>query len=369
MTIGNGEIRVYTILALLFTILPGIGTTLCAQRLPQNGQFFDDGSFRSTQRTQTLKLLKEKRLKTGKQLARDLDRKKSKVSLPPERGSEAKKPSLASLYRECSRSVVSIAEVRNCEGCQQVHVTPLATGFMVTADGVLYTNRHVVEELDSQSLLVASTMDGTSYPVVEVLASSQKDDSALLRIDGDGFTPVPLSKKNPVGTRIAVVSHPSAFVYSLSEGIVSRLAIQASRREMFISAEFATGSSGAPVFDFAGNVLGMVAYTADLNGQMTLRGCIPSQSLMELVEGSEIEPLKAGPDPFATERECLKATFAKIKTLVKRTDLSMEQFSREFQELNAVMVHIMKLCPNDPIANQYSELLKLMQQSKAAKAK
>ena len=47
----------------------------------------------------------------------------------------------------------------------------------------------------------------------------------------------------------------------------------------------------------------------------------------------------------------------------------MEQFSREFQELNAVMVHTMKLCPNDPIANQYSELLKFMKQSKAAKVK
>ena len=360
--------RVYTTFALLFTILHGSITPLCAQSSHQNGQFFDDGSFRSSQRTQTRKLLDEKRLKTGKQLARHLDRKKSKVSLPPERGSEAN-PNLASLYSECSRSVVSIAEVRNCEGCNQVHVTPLATGFMVTADGVLYTNRHVVEELDPQSLLVASTMDGTSYPVVEVLASSQKDDSALLRIDGDGFTPIPLSKKNPVGTRIAVVSHPNAFVYSLSEGIVSRLAIQNSRREMLISAEFATGSSGAPVFDFAGNVLGMVAYTADLNGQMTLRSCIPSQSLLELVEGSNIAPMKAGPDPFATERECLKATFAKIKTLVKRTDLSMEKFSREFQELNAVMVHTMKLCPNDPIANQYSELLKFMKQSKAAKVK
>ena len=362
------DIRIYITLALLFTILLGSNTTLCAQSSHQNGQFLDDGSFRSTQRTQALKLLGEMRLKTGKQLARHLDRKKTKVSLLPERGSEAK-PSLASLYRECSRSVVSIAEVRNCEGCKQVHVTPLATGFMVTADGVLCTNRHVVEELDSQSQLVASTMDGTSYPVVEVLASSQKDDSALLRIDGDGFTPIPLSKKNPVGTRIAVVSHPSAFVYSLSEGIVSRLAIQGSRREMLISAEFATGSSGAPVFDFAGNVLGMVAYTADLNAQMTLRGCVPSQSLLELVEGSNIAPVKAGPDPFATERECLKATFAKIKTLVKRTDLSREQFSREFQELNAVMVHTMKLCPNDPITNQYSELLKIMKQSKAAKVK
>ena len=368
MTIGNTEIRVYTTLTLLFTILPGFNTTLCAQRVPQNGQFFDDGSFRSTQRTQTLKLLEEKRLKTGKQLSHHLDRKKSKVTLPPERGSEAK-PNLASLYSECSRSVVSIAEVRNCEGCKQVHVTPLATGFMVTADGVLCANRHVVEELDSQSLLVASTMDGTSYPVVEVLASSQKDDSALLKIDGDGFTPIPLSKKNQVGTRIAVVSHPSAFVYSLSEGIVSRLAIQASRREMLISADFATGSSGAPVSDFAGNALGMVAYTADLNGQMTLRSCIPSQSLLELVEGSNITPVKAGPDPFATERECLKATFAKIKTLVKRRDLARAQFSREFQELNAVMVHTMKLCPNDPTSNQYSELLKFMEQSKAAKGK
>ena len=245
-----------------------------------------------------------------------LDRKTCKVSLPRQRGSEAK-PSLASLYRECSRSVVSIAEVRNCEGCKQVHVTPLATGFMVTADGVLCTNRHVVEELDPQSLLVASTMDGTSYPVVEVLASSQKDDSALLRIDGDGFTPIPLSKKNPVGTRIAVVSHPSAFVYSLSEGIVSRLAIQASRREMLISAEFATGSSGAPVFDFAGNVLGMVAYTADLNGQMTLRSCIPSQSLLELVEGSNIDASESWPRPFRYRTRVYESNVCKDQNVGK----------------------------------------------------
>ena len=76
---------------------------------------------------------------------------------------------------------------------------------------------------------------------------------------------------------------------------------------MLISADYAVGSSGAPVLVSSGNVLGMVVFTSKLNDQMIFRGCTPTQSLLELLTDSEPERPQVAPDPLATERACLKA--------------------------------------------------------------
>ncbi len=73
------------------------------------------------------------------------------------------------------------------------------------------------------------------------------------------FEPLQLSVDNFVGTRVSVISHPRGHLFSLSEGIVTRLFTEYSARTMLISAEYAIGSRGAPVLDSSGKVLGMVA--------------------------------------------------------------------------------------------------------------
>jgi serine protease Do len=324
--------------------------------------FFDDGSFRKLQTAQARALHANGSLVKASDLAKQLERPTVDLDLP-EAATSVSTMSPSELYRKCRQSVFSLAEVRDCEGCNEIHVTPYGTGFAITADGVLLTNHHLIKALGSSSRLVASTADGKTYPVVEVLASSEKDDVASIRIDGSGFEPLQLSVDNFVGTRVAVISHPRGHLYSLSEGIVTRLFTEYSARTMLISAEYAVGSSGAPVLDSSGKVLGMVAATSSLNNQMMLRGCIPSQSLLEIFTQSEPEAAQEMQDPLSTERACLKATFAAVKQLVllhHQGKISPKERDERFATLHSIMMHAIEKCPNDPVAKEYSEVAESM---------
>ena len=322
-------------------------------------QFFDDGAFRKLQIDQALALRKKGHLIKANELGKQLKRKSVQLTLP-KADSPASPLSLSEIYRKCSQSIFSIAEVRDCEGCGKTHVTPYGTAFAVTADGVLLTNYHLIESLGPNSRMVATAVDGTTYPVVEVLAASKIDDAAAIRIGGSGFIPLALSTDNVAGKRVSVISHPRGHLFSLSEGIVTRLFTQFSTRSMLISAEYAVGSSGAPVLDSSGNVLGMVAVTESLNDQMVLRGCIPSQSLLELITASGFDSPKPAPDPLAAERACLKETFAAMQQMMQQQGkIPPQEFTERLGVLNASMKHSAERCPDDPIAKRYLQALKL----------
>ena len=132
---------------------------------------------------------------------------------------------------------------------------------------------------------------------------------------------------------------------------------------MGVSAEFAVGSSGAPVLDLMGNVVGMATTTTQLDGQMVLRGCVPSQQIMDLFSGSTPETATVNSDPLEFERKCLHATFAAIVQLIqKENSMPPEAFNKKLQALHGCMVHAIKLCPNDPVATRYSEFLVRLRQ-------
>ena len=123
---------------------------------------------------------------------------------------------------------------------------------------------------------------------------------AVVRLGGSGFKPIPLSSADGIaGAPVTVISHPNGMFYTVSQGIVSRLyrAQQRSHRgapRLAITADFARGSSGSPVLDSAGNVVGVVSSTnsiyynkdegIDRNLQMVLKSCIPVSALRELLE-------------------------------------------------------------------------------------
>jgi len=94
------------------------------------------------------------------------------------------------------------------------------TGFLVSADGKLITNFHVIEKAASA---VAKTENGGLFPVEGVLASDPKNDLVLLKIKGKELPFLTLSNSEniEVGTRIVVIGSPLGLEGTLSEGIVS----------------------------------------------------------------------------------------------------------------------------------------------------
>ena len=100
--------------------------------------------------------------------------------------------------------------------------------------------------------------------------------------------------------RLQVISHPDRQFYALTHGVISRYHTHHSSRglasRMAITADFARGSSGAPVFNETGDVAGMVCSTHSIyyenkdgekkNLQMVLKECIPARSILALFGGS-----------------------------------------------------------------------------------
>ena len=201
------------------------------------------------------------------------------------------------LYRRARPSVVVIAALYKCEKCAHWHAAP-ATGFVISRSGACVTNYHVVNE-PMRETLIAATSDGRIVPVKSVLAASRADDIAIVQLDVSDLTPLALASPAPVGSHIWVISHPDMRFYSLTEGIISRYF--ALRREnaaatmMAITADYARGSSGGPVLNDHGDVVGLVSSTTSIyygekngqkeNLQMVIKQCVPVASVRPMVEG------------------------------------------------------------------------------------
>src|ERR1035438_7819399 len=94
------------------------------------------------------------------------------------------------------------------------------TGFLVSSDGKLITNHHVIEGAASA---VAKAENGGLFPIEGVLADDPKNDLVLLKLTGKDLPFLTLSTNVTVevGTRIAVIGSPLGLEGTLSEGIVS----------------------------------------------------------------------------------------------------------------------------------------------------
>jgi hypothetical protein len=201
----------------------------------------------------------------------------------------------AQVYERCKASVLVMGGLYKCPVCGKNHCS-LASGFILTESGVAVTNYHVVNSPKNLTL-VAATADGKVYPVREVLAACAVSDVAIVQLEGSGFTPLPIVADAPVGSEVRVISHPDGRFYTLSTGIISRYGTIVRDRKkttmLQITAEYARGSSGGPVLDSAGAVVGMVSSTMSVyynndhgrqqDFQMVLNECVPAAQVLELI--------------------------------------------------------------------------------------
>ena len=136
------------------------------------------------------------------------------------------------------------------------------SGFILTADGYILTNYHVIENSNS----VKVTMyDGTSYDAT-IVGYDESNDIAVLKIDATGLTPVVLgdSDKLNVGDPVVAIGNPlGELTFSLTAGMVSAL-----NREVTFSnglrmsliqtdAAINSGNSGGALFNMYGEVVGI----------------------------------------------------------------------------------------------------------------
>ena len=207
-----------------------------------------------------------------------------------------KQRDLKDLYKNSLKGVVMIARGYKSKITNSWQ-TSIACGFIISKDGIVVTNYHVMEPSRGTAMAVM-TFDQKVYAVKEVLAADKENDIAVIKLAGDGFHKLNFSTANEVGTSVFCISHPDGRFYTLSNGIISRHFIDKDKGikawRFAITADFAKGSSGGPILDYKGNVVGMVSSTrsiyynrsagVDENLQMVIKNCVPSQSILKLLK-------------------------------------------------------------------------------------
>jgi S1-C subfamily serine protease len=202
---------------------------------------------------------------------------------------------LTDLAKQGRAAVGVVGALYKCPKCSNWHVST-ASGFFISGDGAFVTCYHVINSPDREMLSVL-TGDGKLTSIRSVLAADPAADVAIVQCEGSGFATVPLCADAPAGAPITVLSHPDNRFFTLTQGIISRYFIDGRkvRTEMFsITADFAKGSSGAPVFDGRGNVVGMVTNTQSVyydekdghaeNLQMVFKNCVTAKSILRLLK-------------------------------------------------------------------------------------
>lgn len=157
------------------------------------------------------------------------------------------------------------------------------SGFFVAADRII-TNRHVIEK---SSRVEAHLLDGRKFLVRGVLAIDGEGDLALLQIDAPKppAAALPIVRNVPQeGESIVVIGNPFGLEGSVSNGIVSAVReISGYGKIIQITASISPGSSGSPVVNMAGQVIGIATLQA-AEGQ-NLNFAVPSERIAQLKIG------------------------------------------------------------------------------------
>ena len=132
-------------------------------------------------------------------------------------------------------------------------------GVIISEDGLMLTNYHVAEAL-GEAPLVGMTPDGKVHRVTEFVAGNRARDVALLRLEGQGFQPIPVAKSSPsIGDKIVMLHHSENRFYTYDRGYVMRHAKVGDHPWMEISADYAPGGSGCGIFNERHELIGLVS--------------------------------------------------------------------------------------------------------------
>lgn len=170
---------------------------------------------------------------------------------------------------------------------QQREGRSLGSGFIISDDGYLLTNNHVVDGADS---ILVRLSDRREY-LAEVVGTDPRTDVALLKIDGENLPVVKIADSDGLrqGQWVVAIGSPFGFDYSVTAGIVSALgrALPDESYVPFIQTDVAInpGNSGGPLFNLDGEVVGINSQIFTRSGGfMGLSFAIPSNLVMNVAD-------------------------------------------------------------------------------------
>jgi serine protease Do len=166
----------------------------------------------------------------------------------------------------------------------------LGSGFVVSADGLIATNLHVIGE---GRPITVQMSDGKRYDVTSVHASDRFLDLAILRVDAQGLTPLKLADSEFLrpGQAVVALGNPMGLRHSVVAGVVSGQREIDGRKMIQLAIAVEPGNSGGPLVDMQGSV----------GGILTLKSLL-TNNLGFAVGINDLKPLLARPNPVPIDR-------------------------------------------------------------------
>lgn len=171
------------------------------------------------------------------------------------------------------------------EGQQREVPRGVGSGFIISQDGYILTNTHVVE--GANGIFVTMT-DGKEYKA-KIVGTDARTDVALIKIEATGLKPLPIgdSKTLRKGQWVLAIGSPFGLESTVTSGIVSAINRDTGDYLPFIQTDVAVnpGNSGGPLLDLAGNVVGINSQIVSQSGGfMGISLAIPIDEAMRIVE-------------------------------------------------------------------------------------
>ncbi len=185
----------------------------------------------------------------------------------------------ADLYKKVLPSLMSLS-VQKTDG------NYVGTAFLIEKKGIAATAWHVIA---GARVATAKFSDGQEYDVSGVIDKDEKRDIAIIRVKIAGRPYLELSPAEPViGTKAYAIGSPEGLDFSFSEGMVSQLRTLNDRRMIQFTSPVSHGSSGGPLLDETGKVIGVV--DSGIEEGENLNFAVPSMILAGLDESLPTQP-------------------------------------------------------------------------------
>jgi serine protease Do len=172
-------------------------------------------------------------------------------------------------------------------GDEGMESNSLGSGFIISADGYVITNHHVVKDADE----ITVTLSDRREFAAEVIGTDVRTDVALLKIDSQELPVLELgsSADLKVGEWVVAIGSPFSFDHSVTAGIVSakRRSLPSEQYVPFLQTDVAInpGNSGGPLFNLDGKVVGINSQIySRTGGFMGVSFAIPIDIAMDVVE-------------------------------------------------------------------------------------
>jgi hypothetical protein len=182
--------------------------------------------------------------------------------------------------QQARRAVVRVGWYFLCPNCDKWHLN-FAGGYAISRDGAVATCFHCVEPNKStlrEGYLIAIDSEQNVCPVTSIIRADKEMDTAIVRVENLQSEPLALNDKSAPGDSAYLLSDPLGISGYFSSGMVNRFfwlpgkngldpqTLSGARSlRVNVSTDWAPGSSGSPVLDQFGNVIGHVAVIHSLS--------------------------------------------------------------------------------------------------------